>query len=533
MRRCERPSGARRLRAVAMASWALAVAAVGAACLALTDGRLVLSLDDPYIHLSVARSILAGGYGVNAGELSSPSSSALYPLILAITEAAGFGAWGPFVIGLGSAGAAVWLLAGILASHTLPPGRAPGLGLLALAALLPYAASAVALPFTGMEHGLHIVLAILALRELERSVAAGQVTVLLVVATALMPLLRFEGAALAGGVAIALAALGLWRGAALAGGLSAAGLGAYGSAMLAAGLPLLPSSVSTKWVLTKGDAETVGPAGEILGAGSLAERLTQPTALVLALSLVALLAALGRRPAPAAPARAVAIAASLALLGHLVAGHYGHFFRYEVYALTIAAVAVMIVWGPALAAGLETAPPARCAAVGLLAVAAILPFVTAALRTPVAARSIYAQQYQMGRFVAEAYPMPVAVNDLGLVAYRSPDYVLDLFGLGSETVRQLKVAGRYEEAAIAGLVEARAVPFAMIYSAWFAGRLPRGWCHVATLVTPPGSVAFGGVAFFATRPDAVAPLGAAIAGFAPSLPAISRFVPSGAPCAEG
>ena len=41
----------------------------------------------------------------------------------------------------------------------------------------------------------------------------------------------------------------------------------------------------------------------------------------------------------------------------------------------------------------------------------------------------------MRRFVLEHVKAPVAVNDVGLVAYRNPYMVLDLIGLGSEEVR--------------------------------------------------------------------------------------------------
>jgi len=48
-----------------------------------TGGAFVYSLDDPYIHLALARSILHGTYGLNPGELSAPSSSILWPFLLA------------------------------------------------------------------------------------------------------------------------------------------------------------------------------------------------------------------------------------------------------------------------------------------------------------------------------------------------------------------------------------------------------------------------------------------------------------------
>ena len=49
----------------------------------LNNGLLVYTLDDPYIHLALAENIKQGHYGINIGEFSAPSSSALWPFILA------------------------------------------------------------------------------------------------------------------------------------------------------------------------------------------------------------------------------------------------------------------------------------------------------------------------------------------------------------------------------------------------------------------------------------------------------------------
>src|SRR5207248_4211963 len=53
------------------------------ATLALTGGRLIYALDDAYIELSLAWNIAQGHYGINAADVSSPSSSILYPFLLA------------------------------------------------------------------------------------------------------------------------------------------------------------------------------------------------------------------------------------------------------------------------------------------------------------------------------------------------------------------------------------------------------------------------------------------------------------------
>ena len=61
------------------------------------DGHLVYTLDDPYIHLAVAESILEGGYGINTGEYASPSSSILWPFLLTVPVALGVGPYGPLI----------------------------------------------------------------------------------------------------------------------------------------------------------------------------------------------------------------------------------------------------------------------------------------------------------------------------------------------------------------------------------------------------------------------------------------------------
>lgn len=55
----------------------LAGVAVLAALIVLRTGGLAYTLDDPYIHLSLAEEILHGNYGINPGEAASPSSSML------------------------------------------------------------------------------------------------------------------------------------------------------------------------------------------------------------------------------------------------------------------------------------------------------------------------------------------------------------------------------------------------------------------------------------------------------------------------
>ena len=59
-----------------VAACALIIAVTTAVMLARNHGSFFFPLDDPYIHLRVAQRIAHGGYGINAGEFSSPEGAA-------------------------------------------------------------------------------------------------------------------------------------------------------------------------------------------------------------------------------------------------------------------------------------------------------------------------------------------------------------------------------------------------------------------------------------------------------------------------
>ena len=81
-----------------LALWGACAAAIIGAIVWCCQGRFILALDDPYIHLSVAHNLIGGHYGINADEASSPSSSILWPWLLTLTEALHLGALGPLAL---------------------------------------------------------------------------------------------------------------------------------------------------------------------------------------------------------------------------------------------------------------------------------------------------------------------------------------------------------------------------------------------------------------------------------------------------
>ena len=161
--------------------FALAVCSIGIAFLVMqilraTGGSLFYALDDPYIHLALAENLRGGHYGINPGETASPSSSMLYPFLLAATLMVGFGTYGPLVLSVVGALGSAWVLSGMVwrAFEGTREAAKPAPWLLyGVMPLLLVAVNGYALALTGMEHTLHVLASLLILRGLTQLTREG------------------------------------------------------------------------------------------------------------------------------------------------------------------------------------------------------------------------------------------------------------------------------------------------------------------------------------------------------------------------
>lgn len=493
--------------------------AVVAGMVSQAGGTFVYTLDDPYIHLALAREIAAGHYGLHAGEAAAPSSSVLWPFLLAPLARVPVGLFLPLALNAACAAGTLGVLHGVFRRSLGGPtgDAATGLRLLLLALAVP-AFGLVVLAVSGMEHALQVLLAVAGVAGLAESAAGRRVPWWAFAALVVGPFVRYENLALTLPALAFLFAQGERRASAAALAVVVVGLGAFSAALLAAGLGPLPSSILVK--------QAVASQGLLHGvAARLKDTVTDPHGVLLLAGALVLSALVLRVPARPRAERGLAAVAVAAVALHALAGAY--LYRYTVYVTAVVAVVALVLHAPALLARWHARPAATAA----LAATAVVSFAGTALfdlaTAPLAARNIYEQQAQMARFVAEEYRRPVAVNDLGLVAYRSPAYVLDLFGLGSiEAVRARRADTAATGAWMGTLAAAHHADLAMIYPDWFPP-VPAAWVPLGTLAIGTKNVALGGsdVAFFATRAAAAPDLAARLARFRPTLPAGVTFEP--------
>ncbi|MEM6660596.1 MAG: hypothetical protein AAF666_00330 [Pseudomonadota bacterium] len=475
--------------------------------LAETDGTLFYSLDDPYIHLSLAENILSGHYGINSGEAASPSSSILYPFLIAGGLALGLGELAPMVLnGLAMMGIA-WIFGGLVAR--LRPGLEPMI-ILALPLIL-LAINAAGLPFTGMEHTLHIWSSLLIVVGLIRLFETGRASAWLMMGIILSPLLRFEGFALSTLAILALLASKQPRAALISLAILSAITAAYVIFMTRLGLPPLPSSVLVKSPTSAAAVDAAVISMIVSVILSPLEAMANRFGLTLITGCSFLLLAMGRK-APRRGERTIALTVLGATFAHLFLGELSVYPRYEGYLLAIIYATLLWLYAPVLRAG------NRIIGTGVAMLFAALSFLyIVPLRvTPEAAQNMRDQQWQMHVFATEFFPERVAVNDLGWTSYQNDQYVLDLWGLGSEEARRMAHEGRNQRSMME-LATRNDVAYAMIYEDWFKGVIPSQWCRIAQLKTIHVTASRGAVEFYLIDPSREAEMRGAIQDFEAQL----------------
>lgn len=477
-------------------------------------GAFEYPLDDVYIHLAVAEQIAAGGYGVNPGEYTSAASSPIYPLLLVPFAGTQFHAMVPVfwnVVAL--------VLAALLWGRIVQDAVADWRVALALAILGPLAFNLAGIVQVGMEHTLHMLAGLAVLRGLQLQLDQGRLHWLLVAGMLLGPMIRFEGLAVTGGAALALAMLGRWKAGAALFAVAVALVTGFMLFLTSLGLEPLPNSVMAK--LAGGGQDSRFNLID-LPLKVVAEVMSSDKALVMLMAVMIGAVALTRVHGAA---RALMAGAVLAGSGHLVLGQFGWFNRYELYALSF--VFGMLMLGLFRSDGMRSA---RALLVVGFAYLALSYGVWLVQNGKYGALAIHSQQGNMSTFAKEVYQKPVAVNDLGYVAWNNPNYVLDLWGLASYRALSTRLDNPQDGWADP-LVQDAGVELAMIYDHLIENGIGAGWVKVGTLRYTGAGGFLGGrdVSFYATTPDAAPALRKQIEDFAPRVVGAAEMWVEGAP----
>ncbi|SFC47134.1 hypothetical protein [Tropicimonas isoalkanivorans] len=484
----------------------------------LNAGVFEYPLDDVYIHLAISEQIAHGGYGVNSGEYASAASSPLYPVFLILFAGAEAQRFLPLIWNIVALTACGWLWGRIL-SQAGYETASRSFGIFA-AAVVPLLINLPGIAYTGMEHTLHtaaslaIVLGLLILLDEDR------LTFLLPLGIVLGPAIRFEALGLS---LLAAGVLVLRR-------RSAAGIASGATALLvivgfmvflvSLGLEPLPSSVQAKL----GMNESSTPAGGIIG--NVLEMASHPNGAILfsilLSSIVFLVVAVMEPGRDVGPYRWLLAVIVCALVAHIMVGKVGWMNRYENY-IVVSATAI------SLAFAVRGSVVWRLVALVPIFVATVVYGAHHISTYPYATRTIDRQQAQLARLAQDFVRGPVAVTDLGRVAWGNSHYVLDLWGLGSLEALRLRQEGA--PPGWGGPLAARHdVELAMIFEPWMKSAAAPDWVRLGTLGID-GSFRYSlmpEVVIVATSSDAAVRLRETVTDWAAGLPEGAWFHPASA-----
>ena len=493
-----------------------------------TGRAFVYAQDDPYIHLSLARTLADHGvWGLRSDQFASASSSPLWTLLLAAVWSAGAHAvWWPFVLNI-VCGVGVLAVADAM-TRDFMDRRSRAILLAALVAITPLPTLAL----IGMEHTLQVLLSI-ALAWQSARWLEGEDTVRTLTVCALAAALtatRYEGLFLVAAVASLLVMRQRIGHAAALVVAAFVPIAVYAAYSVSNGALVLPNSV-----LMKSQPGRFGTLADGIGAvlrdsATVFSLFSRPPELALTLGLLLAISRAGAMKTRAV-SRAVVLGSifTIAMLLHACLVKLEWFYRYEaaLIGLGVLALASLVAQRESRAALLT---PLMSSAAGTTLVALLaLPLATRALSalavTPGAMRNVFEQQYQMGRFFSAAYPDDtIAVNDIGAVAWLSSSRIVDIYGLATQEVANLKRQRQWDRASLEAIAVRRQVRAVAMYQRVFEPIIPRSWTLVGewTIANNVG-VSEDTVGFYAPTPGDVKRLHDALDAFATALPGTVKY----------
>lgn len=511
----------------------ITVAALSYISMKQHEGRFIYALDDPYIHMAMAKNFSQHGvWGVTRYEFSSSSSSLLWTLLLSgVYLIFGVNEIAPFVLTVTIAVVMLLSLFLLLKKYALPPFYIL-LVLLGIIIFTPFPA----LIFTGQEHILHAFLTILFVyvsakalspnTHLDRSVSyAGSPLIL----ASFVTLTRYEGLFVVFVVCVLCLFRKRWLYSLLLVAFAVIPIGIYGIISVAHGWFWLPNSVLLKGHFP--DLVSLAGMKEYFDI-SIQQLLGAPHILSLMIGSI-IIFILRFKKGIWEDRQIMMMIFIVTCIFHMQFAKTGWFYRYEAYLVALGVFVVSIPLFEYISWTVQKRNTDKLfiikfSVIVMLGLVALLPLarrgIGSTIRVPRATTNIFEQQYQMGTFLQRYYQgAAVAANDIGAINYLADIQCLDLYGLGNADIVLKKRNGQYNREQIDSVTRLRNIRIAILYDDWFrrdrVSILPSRWVMVGQWKISKNIVCGGEiVSFYAVAPSEVHNLYENLKAFSFQLP---------------
>lgn len=497
-----------------LASYSLIITLV---ILYLNNGHFTYGLDDAYISLGLARNIFHGHYGLQMEEFSAPSSSIIWPFILASFAKLPFFVYVPMIINIILCFVGLRILQLVFASSFKSRTGEFRLYMAVALCCLVVGLNFVGTATEGLEHSLQIIVSLVCAYGLIRFYKDKKIHTWLILAMIIGPAVRYEMAAITLICCAVLFYEKRFVASMLCGLASLIIPVVFSLFLLSNGAGYLPSSVLIKMFLQKHLSVFV--------ISNMVQDIGMVMTLFLALAVASFYKIKNKKYYP------LLLAAFAVFIIHIIFGS-NLMWRYTTYCFAFAIPLLVFVNAKHIETYFSDGQVNRnCVRIIIGILCCMFPLTSAALfYSPVKCRDIYLQQGQMLNFVNKYYPHPVGVNDVGYMSLYHDQYVLDYVGLSNEKVRKFVLL---EDRSLGNgwmgaITKDYNVGLAILYSNWFGGLIPKSWTKVASLRISDDIQSFkyldlDEIDFYATRPSEVGVLLPKFRKFAKELPESVEF----------
>lgn len=456
------------------------------------QGYLVYALDDPYIHMAIAKNFaLNKVWGIN-NEFSSSSSSPLWTLILSLIYSLfRVNEISPFILNIIFGSLIIFEVYYLLRKYKLNQFFI-FIVLLSIIFFTPFHS----LIFSGQEHTMHIFFTIpfvyLSSEILTNKKISNRKNMLTLLLASLVTITRYEGLFL---VFVIYLLFILKREILNSVYLILSGIFPivmYGIISVINGWLFLPNSI-----LLKGNIPEISLEGISNFLYHFFRQIINPSffALILLASILIILEFNKQKTIWKQSTIMLIIFISTTLL-HLLFSYAGAFFRYEAYLIALGIFVISIgLYGylpKKVSIKFDKNLKYKYLTIIFLSIFIIFTFsptfiifsplvkrgVESLAKTPQATNNIYEQQYQMALFLKKYYHNKcVAANDIGAISYMANIKCVDLWGLANLKVASLKRMGKYNSRQIYEIGKQEEVEIVIVYDDWFIdyGKIPPQW----------------------------------------------------------
>jgi hypothetical protein len=451
------------------------------ASLILNHGHFVYALDDPYIHMTLAKNFVSNGHwAVNGSDFSSSSSSPLWTLIIsAVYYVLGVNVITPFILNI------IFGLITILIAYVILKKFNIEKYILFILLAVIYVPPMPTIMFTGMEHTAQIAFTLLFVYLSSKLIAEegkdykNLITILFI--TPIITGLRYEDFffVLVVCALLAIRKKFLFSALILVFGLSPILI--YGFISVSHGWLFIPNTILVKSKLP--ELSILYIPKTIFRA---CKNMLEPHMLVLlsAGTFTFIYSYLKKRTVWFQKQVMLLIFLLGAIL-HETFAQNGWFFRYEAYLVAMGILVIFINLYDLLPENFsfrlfkEKFMDSGLKKFAVITYAApLVMWALTALLVPLSTNNIYDQHYQMGLFVKNyAKGINIAANDIGIISFYSNNNILDLWGLADMEAGRDRITKTYTTNKISSLAKSKNIKLAILYEHWFDqyGGLPPSW----------------------------------------------------------